>query len=128
MTVAIGIVVGLVIMFVIVGVATGFGVLLEEAVGLDPFDPNRANATDSEPEERKRILGFPLGSDPYRPSDREPQRIFGMPTDWMGPVDLQFFRSLIHPFQSWKRWTRHRRLGPYAPDDDDGAKAEDGQA
>lgn len=74
-----------------------------------------------EPREPKRVLGFPVGQDPYRRDHREAQRLLGVPTDWIGPVDVQWFHSLIHPIRSWKRWIRHRRLGPYdIGDDDDG--------
>lgn len=27
--------------------------------------------------------------------------------------------TLAHPLRSWRRWNQRRRLGPYAPDDDD---------
>lgn len=67
-------------------------------------------------EERRRVLGFPLGAGPYRRSGSEPQRILGMPIDLVGPVDVQWFRSLFHPLRSWRRWTKRRRLGPYALD------------
>lgn len=71
-----------------------------------------------EPQERKRVLGFPTGPDPYGHGDRQMQRLPATPGDWIGPVDLQWFRSFVHPVRSWKRWSRHRRLGPYAVDDD----------
>jgi hypothetical protein len=78
----------------------------------------------SEAEERKRILGFPAGPNPYGPRDQEPRRYLGMRADWVGPVDVQWFGSLVHPLRSWRRWNRHRRLGPYALNDDDGAKTD----
>jgi hypothetical protein len=39
--------------------------------------------------------------------------------DWYGPVDGVRLPSLRHPIKAYKRWTLRRRLGPYAPDDDD---------
>lgn len=73
-------------------------------------------------EERRRVLGFPLGPDPYRSSGNEPPQVFGVTTAWIGPIDAQWFRSLFHPLRSWRRWSRHRRLGPYALDDFDEAE------
>jgi hypothetical protein len=73
----------------------------------------------SEPEERKRILGFPVGPDPYGPRPDEQRRISGLPVGSIGPVDTQWFRSLLHPVRSVKRWNRYRALGPFALDDDE---------
>jgi hypothetical protein len=39
-----------------------------------------------------------------------------------GGVDREFFRSFAHPVKAYKRWSRRRRLGPYAVDDDPGAR------
>jgi hypothetical protein len=67
--------------------------------------------------EPNRILGMPRGTDPYARQGEEPQRVMGIPTDWFGPVDPAL-KSLRHPVQAYRRWKLHRRLGPYAPDDD----------
>jgi len=51
--------------------------------------------------------------------NEEPQRVLGVPMDWYGPVNRASLRSLAHPVRAWKRWSLRRRLGPYAPEDDD---------
>jgi hypothetical protein len=51
--------------------------------------------------------------------DEEPQHILGFPADLFGPVERVQLRSLRHPIKACKRWMLIRRLGPYAPDDDD---------
>jgi hypothetical protein len=38
--------------------------------------------------------------------------------DWFGGVDVEFFRSFIHPIRACRRWDRRRRLGAYALDED----------
>jgi hypothetical protein len=53
----------------------------------------------------------------------EPKHVLGVPVDWYGQVDGVQLRSLRHPIKSYKRWTLRRRLGPYAPDDEDGPKS-----
>lgn len=73
----------------------------------------------SEPEERKRFLGFSVGPNPYGPRHDEPRQIFGLPAGSVGPVDVQWFRSLLHPVRSVTRWKRLRALGPFAVDDDE---------
>jgi hypothetical protein len=66
----------------------------------------------AEPEERRHVLGFPVGPDPNRrPSGVSPH--VGLPGGVIGPVDRDFFRSLTHPLRSFRRWRRHGRLGPY---------------
>lgn len=72
----------------------------------------------SEPEERKRFLGFPVGPNPHAPHPDEQQRIFGVPVGSIGPLDMRWFRSLLHPVRSVKRWNRRRALGPFAVDDE----------
>jgi hypothetical protein len=49
----------------------------------------------------------------------ESRRVLGVRVDWYGPVDEVWLRSLRHPIKAYKRWTLIRRLGPYAPDEDD---------
>jgi hypothetical protein len=56
---------------------------------------------------------------PHARQDEEPQRVLGVPVDWYGPVDAVRLRSLRHPVKACKRWRLRRRLGPYAPDDED---------
>jgi hypothetical protein len=69
--------------------------------------------------EPNRFLGFPVGTDPHARQDEEQQRVMGMPVDWIGPVDYDWFRSLAHPVRGYRRWLRRRRLGPYAVDEDE---------
>ncbi len=69
-------------------------------------------------EEPKRVFGLPGGQDRYRPPRREPQRVLGFPVDWFGGVDVEFFRSFVHPIRAYRRWDRRRRLGAYALDED----------
>jgi hypothetical protein len=69
------------------------------------------------PEEPNRGLGMTWARrDPNAP---EPQHILGFPADMFGGVDREFFRSFAHPVKAYRRWSRRRRLGPYAVDDDD---------
>jgi len=56
---------------------------------------------------------------PHAREGEEPQHILGLPADWYGPADWDRLRSLRHPIKAYKRWTLRRRLGPYAPDDDE---------
>jgi hypothetical protein len=71
----------------------------------------------SDQEERNKVFGMPRGADPHA---EEPQRVLGVPVDWYGPVDWGWLRSVRHPINAYKRWTLRRRLGPYAPDHDEG--------
>jgi hypothetical protein len=71
-------------------------------------------------EEPGKVLGMVRNDiGPHTRQDGEPRRIFGVPADWYGPVDGIQFRLLRHPIRAYKRWTLRRRLGPYAPDDED---------
>ncbi len=56
---------------------------------------------------------------PHARQDEETQHVLGFAVDWYGPVDGVWLRSLKHPIKAYKRWTLIRRLGPYAPDDED---------
>jgi len=81
---------------------------------------NHGHMSDSNREEPDRVFGMPrrdLG--PHAREGEEPQHILGVPADWYGPVDGDRLRSLRHPIKAYKRWTLRRRLGPYAPDDDE---------
>lgn len=78
-----------------------------------------------EPEERQRLLGFPRGPDPYGAGGDESRRIMGMPTDWVGPVDVEWFRTVLHPVRSIRRWRRRRQLGPFLVDEDGDAPGVD---
>jgi hypothetical protein len=71
----------------------------------------------SEHEERNRVFGMPRGADPHAKQDEEQQHVLGVPVSWFGPVDRQLLRSLTHPIRGYKRWVHHRRMGPYAPDE-----------
>jgi hypothetical protein len=71
-------------------------------------------------EERNRVLGMARrAAGPLARRDEEPQHVLGFPVDWDGPVDGVPLRSLRHPVKAYKRWALIRRLGPYAPDDED---------
>ena len=47
-----------------------------------------------------------------RRAGEEPQRALGVPVDWIAEVDVEFFRSFLHPVKAYRRWDRRRRLGP----------------
>lgn len=51
--------------------------------------------------------------------DEEQRHILGFPADLFGPVEGIRLRSLRHPIKAYKRWILIRRLGPYAPEDED---------
>jgi hypothetical protein len=68
--------------------------------------------------EPNRVLGVPRTRDSPARQGEEPQRVMGMPVDWLGRVDRDATWSLAHPVQGYRRWKLRRRLGPYAPDDD----------
>lgn len=68
-------------------------------------------------EEPERILGMPRRR--HRREGEEPQRALGIPVDWVAGVDVEFFRSFLHPVKAYRRWDRRRRLGAYALDDED---------
>ena len=48
----------------------------------------------------------------HRREGEEPQRALGIPVDWFAGVDVEFFRSFLHPVKAYRRWDRRRRLGP----------------
>jgi hypothetical protein len=73
----------------------------------------------SDREEPNRVFGMPRQAGPHARQGEEQQRVLGAPVDWFGPVDGDWLRSLAHPVRSYKRWLRRRRLGPYAPDEDE---------
>jgi hypothetical protein len=68
-------------------------------------------------EERSRMFGVPTSgqSRGYRPV---PQRVLGFPVNTFKNVDVEFFRGFVHPVKSYRRWSRRRRLGVYAVDED----------
>ena len=68
--------------------------------------------------EANRVFGMPRGTDPHARQGGESQRVLGVPANWFGPVDDELVRSLRHPIRAYRRWKLHRRLGPYAPDED----------
>ena len=73
-------------------------------------------------EEPNRVLGIPrtrIGPASQRDQQgSEPQRALGIPISQLS-VDIDFFRSLLHPIKGYRRRSRRRRLGAYALDDDD---------
>jgi hypothetical protein len=75
-------------------------------------------------EEPSKVFGMSRrGTGPRARQDEEPKRVLGVPVEWYGPVDGDPFRSLRHPIKAYKRWRLIRRLGPYAPDDEDDPKS-----
>jgi hypothetical protein len=60
---------------------------------------------------------MPRGTAPHARQGEEPQRVMGMPTDWIGPVDPRL-KSLKNPIRAYREWRLHKRLGSYAPDED----------
>ena len=71
-------------------------------------------------EEPNRALGmFRRDVGPHARQGEEPRRALGVPVDWYGPLDWDWLRSLRHPIKAYKRWALRRRLGPYAPDEND---------
>jgi hypothetical protein len=66
--------------------------------------------------EPNRFLGFPVGRPPHARPGEEPQRMMGMPVDWIGPGGVERFRSMAHPVRTYRQWRRRRHLGPYAAD------------
>ncbi len=76
-----------------------------------------------EGEDRNRVFGMvrrDIG--PHARRGEEPQHVLGVPADWFGPVGGDRLRTLRHPVKAYKRWSLRRRLGPYAPDDEDDPK------
>jgi hypothetical protein len=75
-------------------------------------------------EEPNRVLGMvrrDIG--PHAFHDVEQKHVLGVPVGWYGPADGVRLRSLRHPIKAYKRWALIRRLGPYAPDDEDDTKS-----
>ncbi|HMK99261.1 MAG TPA: hypothetical protein VK428_03650 [Acidimicrobiales bacterium] len=71
----------------------------------------------AEPGERRHVLGFRAGPNANRRRPRSLARPGGG-SNWIyGPVDRAFFRAVVHPLRSFRRWRRHRRLGPYDVED-----------
>jgi hypothetical protein len=60
---------------------------------------------------------------PHARQDEEQKHVLGVPVDWYGPIDGVQLRSLRHPIKAYNRWTLRRRLGPYAPDDEEDPKS-----
>jgi hypothetical protein len=73
----------------------------------------------SSPEEPDRVFGRPQRQGEYARQGEERQHALGLPREWFDRVDTEFFRSLLHPVKGYRRWSRRRRLGAYALDDDD---------
>jgi hypothetical protein len=68
-------------------------------------------------EESRRMFGVPADQS-ARQNRPAPQRVLGFPVDTFKNVDVDFFRGLLHPVRGYRRWSRRRRLGAYAVDED----------
>jgi hypothetical protein len=64
-----------------------------------------------------RLLGIPWSPGQRGRPEEEEQRVLGVPVSGYGSVDLDLLQSLARPFQRYRRWAGHRRLGPGAPDE-----------
>jgi hypothetical protein len=64
----------------------------------------------------KRVFAVPVGR--ARAIRQQPQRVLGFPVTMFAHVDTEFFRGFVHPARAFRRWSRRRRLGAYAVDDD----------
>ena len=64
-----------------------------------------------------RMFGGPRGPE-ARANRPEPQRVLGFPVTMFSHVDTEFFRGFVHPVKTYRRWSRRRRLGAYAVDED----------
>lgn len=73
----------------------------------------------SGPEERNRVFGIPTGGSPPRRQGEEQQHVLGFSAGWSDQIDLGGLRFLAHPIRSYRRWSRRRRLGPYATGEED---------
>jgi hypothetical protein len=74
--------------------------------------------------EPNRIFGMPRTRDPRAEQAEEPQRVMGIPVDWIGLGGHDSTWSLAHPIRSYQRWRLRRRLSPDAPGDDGAGKAD----
>ncbi|MGH3393630.1 MAG: hypothetical protein ACRDPO_02970 [Streptosporangiaceae bacterium] len=72
--------------------------------------------------EPNRVFGLPGTTSRYARQGEEPQRAMGLPADWFGPVDPRLAKAVTHPVRAYRQWRRRRRLGIYAPDDDQAAE------
>jgi len=74
-----------------------------------------------EDDEPQRVLGLPVRrGGPRQPAYREPRSVLGMPLSWFGPRPHLDTRWARHPVR-WLRWrSQVHRLGPYAPDYEEG--------
>ncbi|MGO9081980.1 MAG: hypothetical protein ACLQDY_23585 [Streptosporangiaceae bacterium] len=70
-------------------------------------------------EEPNRFLGFSWEPGSRVRQDEEQQRVLGIPVSWFGQADLSWLHAMAHPVRGYRRWRTRRRLGIYAPDDDD---------
>ncbi len=88
---------------------------------IGPFgiEMNLLARNEDEPE---RMPGMPGSRGRHARQGEEPQRALGIPADWFGGVDAGFFRSFLHPISAYRRWSRRRRLGAYAVQDDTGRR------
>ena len=71
-------------------------------------------------EEPNKVLGMvrrDIG--PHAFQDQEQRHVLGVPVDWYPSLDGVGLQSLRHPIKAYRRWTLRRRLGPYAPDEND---------
>lgn len=84
--------------------------------------PRHQVETPSMGDEPQHFLGMPTDRiGPRAGYAEEPQRVLGVPLDWFKGPDTDWVRWFAHPIHSWRQWRLRRRLGPYAPDEQDQA-------
>jgi hypothetical protein len=71
--------------------------------------------------EPNRVFGMPRTTSRNARQGEEPQRAMGLPAEWFGPLDPRLAKAVKHPVRAYRQWRLRRRLGIYAPDDDQAA-------
>ena len=69
------------------------------------------------PEEKNRVLGFPVGSG-SRGGQHEEQHVMGFPASWFDNINVDPLVWLVHPIREFQRWARRRSQGPDGPGED----------
>jgi hypothetical protein len=76
----------------------------------DPMDNREVPSRSSRPA---------AGRQHTYPTGEEQQRVLGFPVDSFGQVDRDWLDGFAHPLRRYRRWVQRRRLGIYAPEDDE---------